>query len=130
LRQKILRKSKEDLWFCQLVQNGMLKSYINILIEENYKIETIIEKIEYIKERLDKFSFFIQEKDTKKIISKEIFRLLSSKPEILLICSKENASVNFKEIRTEIIEQYKTNYRYKVDETDDKLLLILIEKIK
>jgi hypothetical protein len=130
LKEKLIRKSKEDLWFVQLIQNNLLKKYIDILIDKDYSIEEIIEKIKYVKDNSLKFCFFIQEKDTEELIKKEIFRLMSSKPEILLISSKGNVAKNFKKIKENIILQYKNHYSFKLEEDENKILLIFIEILK
>ena len=128
LREKLLRKSKEDLWFAQLVQNGLLREYINILITENYTITEIKRKIKLIYEKINNFAYFIQEKDSDETIKKEILRLVSSKPEILLISSKGVAASNLRHIKPIIIDQHKETYKYRISEDEHKLLMFFLLK--
>ena len=129
LRDKLFRKSRDDLWFAQLVQNGLLREYIHWLIEKDYKIGEIKNKIKRIYEQINNFSYFVQEKDDDKTVKKEVFRLTSSKPEVLLISSKGAASSSLKSIKTSIIDQHKGTYEYRVSENESKLLILLFLKI-
>lgn len=128
LRDKLFRKSKGDLWFAQLVQNGLLRECIALLIEENYIIDEIKNKIKRIYEKIDNLTYFVQEKDDDKKIKKEVFRITNSKPEILLISSKGGASSNLKPIKQTIIDQHKRTYEYRVIEGEYKLLILFLLK--
>jgi hypothetical protein len=128
LRTKLARK-REKLWFAQLVQNGLLKMYIFHLLENSYEIEEISNKINYIYENIEKFSYFINSQENKEQIKKEIIRLLTFKPEILLISSKFEASKNLKEIKEEIVKQWKTYYFSQINEDNQKLLIMFLQKL-
>ena len=128
LRDKLFRKSKDSLWFAQLVQNGLLKGYINILIDENYTIGEIKNRIKRIYEKIDNFSYFVQEKDNDEMIKREVFRLISSKPEVLLISSKGVVSFNLRRIKKDIMDQHKEAYKYQLIEDEYKLLIFFLLK--
>ena len=114
--------------FAQLVQNGLLRECITRLIEEDYTIDEIKNKIRRIYEKINNFSYFVQEQDNDKQIKREVLRLISSKPEILLISSKGAASSSLKLIKTTLIDQHKGTYDYRVIEGEGKLLILLFLK--
>ena len=128
LRSK-LSKNKDRLWFCQLVQNGLLKLYLDYLLENSFEINEIEEKINLIYINMEKFCYFINSQENKNDIKKEIIRLLTNKPEILLISSKNEATKNIKELKEKIIIQWETYYDYKINEDNKKLLIMFLQKI-
>ena len=128
LRNKLFRKSRDDLWFAQLVQNGLLRAYINLLIEDNYTIEEIKNKIKRIYEKINGFSYFVKEEDSHEMIKIRVFNLISSKPEVLLISSKGIASSNLKSIETALVDQHKGVYDYRVIKGEHRLLILFLLK--
>ena len=94
LRDKILKKHEiEGLHIAEFVQNGILNSYVAILLKELTSIEKLTEDIEQILKNIEKCTIFVLGTSNKaEIIKNADIKVNSHSPKIFIISGFKSAA--------------------------------------
>ena len=131
LRDKILKKHEvEGLHIAEFVQNGILNSYVAILLKELISIEKLTEDIEQILKNIENYTILVLGTSNKsEIIKNADIKVNSHSPKIFIISGFKSAA----KIVAESIEAFKIilkDYEFERFSSGEKEILFFKRKNK
>ena len=111
LRDKIFDKYRlKGLHLAQFVENGLLRRYIGILIDNITSVQKFKEDIMEILQNIEKYVLFVQTKDTERNIIKETLMVTTSHSPMVFILSGINSAAETVRKCEPRLKEMLTNY--------------------